>query len=189
MRPAEAVVLAAGSSRRFGPQNKLLAPWGAGTVVASVVEVLAECGLTVHLVVGHDADRVAAACPQARPVLNPRHDAGMGTSLAIGARACTPGVAILVALGDMPGLRGCVVHRLIEGLEGRAGRVVVPVYEAEPDRIGHPVLFGADHREALMALDGDTGARSVIATAQDVVRIRVSGELRDIDLAGDLTAR
>lgn len=186
MRPAEAVVLAAGASRRFGPSNKLLAPWGTGTVCGTVVEVLAGCGLTVHLVVGHDSERVAAACPLARAVFNPRYDAGMGTSLAVGVRACTPGAPIVVALGDMPGLSPDAVRELLRHLDGRPGRVVVPVYAGAPDRIGHPVLFGPGHRGALTALTGDAGARGVVASARDVVRVAISGELRDIDLADDL---
>jgi molybdenum cofactor cytidylyltransferase len=56
-------------------------------------------------------------------------------------------------------------------------------------RRGHPVGFSAAHRDALMALSGDEGARALVAAAGvDLVRVDVDdqGVLRDVDTPGDL---
>jgi molybdenum cofactor cytidylyltransferase len=56
---------------------------------------------------------------------------------------------------------------------------------------GHPVGFSAAHRDALMTLSGDEGARSLVAHGGvELVRIDVDdpGVLRDVDAPGDLPA-
>jgi len=54
---------------------------------------------------------------------------------------------------------------------------------------GHPVGFGAMHGEALAALDGDLGARELIASASDAVTkldVDDPGILADVDTPDDL---
>jgi molybdenum cofactor cytidylyltransferase len=58
-------------------------------------------------------------------------------------------------------------------------------------RRGHPVGFGAACFDALATLDGDAGARDVVAAHGDaLVRLEVDdpGVLRDVDTAADLGA-
>jgi molybdenum cofactor cytidylyltransferase len=60
----------------------------------------------------------------------------------------------------------------------------VPFYQGQR---GHPVGFGAEHGEALRGLDGDTGARALLA-ANRVARLDLDdpGILRDVDTPDDL---
>ena len=54
---------------------------------------------------------------------------------------------------------------------------------------GHPVGFAPGHREALLALGGDEGARAILSRAgATLVRIDVDDPdvLRDVDSPGDL---
>lgn len=182
MRTVSAVVPAAGLSTRFGGPNKLLQPWNGTTVVGAVVRTLRENGLEVVVVTGRDADQVSDAVQPARTVFNPRFESGLGTSIAHGV-ANAPLGGYLIALGDMAGILPDVVRTLVEEYErGDSDSIIVPVYANEADRIGHPVLFGSDYRRALMALDGDQGARSIIdAARQKLVRISVPGSLPDFD--------
>jgi len=49
------------------------------------------------------------------------------------------------------------------------------------------VGFGAEHREALMSLDGDSGARSLLMSGRGVrLDVDDAGVLRDVDTPGDL---
>jgi CTP:molybdopterin cytidylyltransferase MocA len=83
----------------------------------------------------------------------------------------------------MPGLRVDVVRSLLEAFETvPLNSIVVPVYADEPKRIGHPVLFGSAYRNDLLALTGDSGARSIIDSAGGrLVHIFVGGSLPDLD--------
>jgi molybdenum cofactor cytidylyltransferase len=172
-----------------GP-NKLLAPWGPSTVVGTVVRTLLSAGLDVVVVTGRDAEAVARAVAPARSVFNPRFEEGLGTSIAAGVAACGESDGYLIALGDMPGLSGAVVRRILDELEGLdEGAIVAPFYADELERFGHPVLFGSAHRDALIALTGDVGARGVIElNLGRLFRVPADGELRGIDSPADVPA-
>lgn len=81
-----AVVLAAGLSSRMGTQ-KMLLPLGADTVVGQVVgRLLASMVNGIHVVVGHEGDRLAAALADRGVTIarNPDYAGGMLTSLRCG---------------------------------------------------------------------------------------------------------
>lgn len=170
----------------MGGPNKLLLPWGCSTVVGSVVGALRQCDIEIIVVTGRDAEKVAQAVEPVKTVYNDRYQQGMGTSIAKGVSASKKDNAILITLGDMPELDSQLVLKLISNLS-EPSEIVVPIYEDEPDRIGHPVLFGADFTVDLCELGSDKGAKSVIdANEQQIKRISFEGSLSDIDTANDI---
>lgn len=186
MLVVRAIVTAAGLSTRFGGPNKLLQPWDGSTVVGSVVNTLLGCGLEVVVVTGRDAEAVAEAVSPCRCVFNLEFQEGLGRSIACGVASSAAADGYLVVLGDMPGLRREVVEALISRLDS-TDSIVAPVYSDEPDRPGHPVLFGNAYRGQLEALAGDAGARSIMQTHRDhLVLIPVEGGLPDVDLPEDI---
>jgi molybdenum cofactor cytidylyltransferase len=169
----------------MGGQNKLLLPYQGSTVVGTVAQTLRSCGLDVVVVLGRDADRVSTAVIPARTVLNPNYKDGLGSSIAVGAMHVAPGNHVLIALGDMPGIRADVVRSLIAEVE--ADTIVIPRYERSLHAPGHPVVFGRSYHHELAGLTGDTGARSVIeANRNKVVTLLFSGSLPDIDTPDDI---
>jgi molybdenum cofactor cytidylyltransferase len=169
----------------MGGQNKLLLPYQGSTVVGTVVQTLRSCGLDVVVVLGRDAERVATAVIPARTVLNPNYKDGLGTSIAVGAMHVASGNNILVALGDMPGIRSEVVRALLAEVE--SDTIVVPRYERSLHAPGHPVVFGRSYHHELAGLTGDTGARSLLhAHRANVVTLLFPGSLPDIDTPDDI---
>jgi molybdenum cofactor cytidylyltransferase len=134
-----AVVLAAGLSRRMG-QPKLSLPWGAGTVIGRVVEVLSEAGAEPIVVVTgaarQDVESALAGFP-ARTVYNARYQQdNMAFSLAAGLAALPTHVtAALVALGDQPQIESSVVSLLLQAYQATRKPLIVPSYQM---RRGHP---------------------------------------------------
>jgi len=108
---------------------------------------------------------------------------GMGASLAAGVRATPDAEGWIVALADMPWIAPSTVEALARRIDAGAS-IVAPVFRG---RRGHPVGFGAMHRAALSALDGDIGARRLLDT-NDVASIEVddAGIIADIDTRADL---
>ncbi|RZA32852.1 MAG: nucleotidyltransferase family protein [Lysobacteraceae bacterium] len=185
------VLLAAGRGRRFDPsgaRNKLLQRLPGGDfVVAASARLLLSCVPRVVAVVPPEDGGVADAlralgcdvtvCPEA--------DSGMGASLAHAIRYALPAEGWLVALGDMPFVAASTLRALRTAVEEGAG-IAVPVHAG---RRGNPVAFGAAHREALLAMSGDQGARRLLL-AHPVLEVAVAdpGILRDIDTPPDLPA-
>ncbi len=183
------LLLAAGRGRRFDPagaRNKLLQTLPGGElVVAASARILLSCLPRVVAVVppmdGGVGDVLRAlgcevtVCQDA--------DTGMGASLVHALRHALQADGWLVALGDMPFVADATLAALRDAVLNGAG-IAAPVYQG---RRGNPVAFGARHREALLGLGGDQGARRLLQ-AHPVTEIAVPdpGVLRDIDTPSDL---
>jgi molybdenum cofactor cytidylyltransferase len=187
-----AIVPAAGSSRRFGSGNKLLAVIAGRPLIAWAVNAfLASRASEVIVVTGPDHQEIERALTglPVRFVSNPDHLSGMGGSIARGAAVLGPDCdAVLICPGDMPGVTAALIDRLISTFESGAGdRVLRPML---PDgRPGHPVLWPRRFFTQLARLKGQDGARPLLAENTDLVTtIPVSdgGAAADIDTAEDL---
>lgn len=189
------ILLAAGRGRRFDPaggRNKLLQrlPGGDPVVVASARKLLATVPRVVAVVPPDDggvADALRALGCEV--TLCPDADSGMGLSLAHAVRYATlaqpDNNGWLVALGDMPFVDVSTLRALACAIEDGAG-IAAPTFDG---RRGNPVAFGARHGAALLALDGDEGARRLLASHPvTTVAVLDPGILRDIDTPDDLPA-
>lgn len=159
-----AVVLAAGTSTRFGAENKLLHEIDGTSVLAATLRPLLQLELgEVIVVVGHEEEAVRAALPgdDIRTVVAEEFSLGMGHSIAAGIAALPSSTeAAFVVLGDMPWMPVQVYRDLMESLSHHAhADACVPVHDG---RWGNPVLFRATAFPALRALHGDRGAKKVL---------------------------
>jgi molybdenum cofactor cytidylyltransferase len=166
-----AIVLAAGRSTRMGPENKLLADIGGRPMVRRVVETaLASKARPVLVVTGHQADEVAAALAGCNVTLvpNPDYATGLASSLKAGVRA-VPGACdgALILLGDMPRIARGHIDMSIEAFAAALDAIVVPVHEG---RQGNPVIWPRRTFPELLQLDGDAGAKRLIAAHREQVR-------------------
>ena len=180
------IVLAAGLSQRMGRQKLLLELQGKPVVRWAVEGVLPHVGDLI-VVTGHEdaAVRAALAGLAVRFVVNPRPEAGQGTSIATGASALASGtVAALVALGDQPRLPADVIPTLLRERERTGKAIVAPVYRGTQ---GTPVLFAAAVFPELVRLEGDAGARAVVAARPErVARISIETPMPlDVDTPDD----
>lgn len=194
--PADAavagVVLAAGTSSRFGDRNKLLAPVDGDplvrratrTLVASVVD-------PVVVVLGHDAERVRRAL-DGLPVetrVNPDFAAGRASTLETGVRAVDAAErdvdAAVVGLGDMPWVSPNTVDALVAA---HAAGVGAALAAARDGARGNPVLFHRRFFDALAGVSGDVGGRRVLldADASALVDVDDPGVRRDVDRPRDV---
>ena len=158
-----AVVLAAGLSRRMG-EAKLLLPVDGRPIVRHAVEGVRAAGLDPVLVVtGPDPAAIEAALAglDARIVVNPAPEAGQAGSVRAGVAALPATVdTVLIALGDQPLLAPDIIPALLAAHRASDRPIVAPRYQDGP---GNPVLFDRAVFPELLALEGDRGARPVIA--------------------------
>jgi molybdenum cofactor cytidylyltransferase len=186
-----AVLLAGGASRRFGADNKLLAPVAGAPLIAKVAREIQAAGIDELVVVtGAEAEAYRAALDglDRRFVHNSDWEAGLGGSVAVGAAALSPSLeAAFFVPGDMPGLDAALFSRLTEAfLSAQDAPIVVPVTAAGAQR--NPVLWPRRHFPKLAALGGDKGGKPLLDTlADERLDVAFDDEARfaDIDTADD----
>ncbi len=182
-----AILLAAGSGSRFGGE-KLLHPLPDGVAIgAHAARNLIAAGLEVVAVVKPGDFPLADMFEQegCHAVVCPHAARGMGASLAHGVAQRRNADGWLIALADMPSIKSATIAAVVRELE--AGRdLVAPVYKGQR---GHPVGFGKRFAAQLLALDGDAGARDIIAAHKDelmLIECDDPGILQDVDRRADI---
>ncbi|MFN3744625.1 MAG: NTP transferase domain-containing protein [Hyphomicrobiaceae bacterium] len=179
------IVLAGGRSTRYGSRNKLLEKLdGVPLVMRAVRAALASRARPVIVVTGHEAAAVeqALAGLEVRIVQNPDFAEGLSTSLKAGIAALPGDVdGAIVSLGDMPRIEAQHLDRLIAAFSPKEGRgIVVPVHRGKR---GNPVLFARAYFPELLAIEGDTGARHIIASStSDVAEVELATDAIFLDI-------
>ena len=161
-----AVILAAGSSRRLGRPKQLLTLDGK-PLLQHVIDAAAAAGAAeIIVVLGHESRRVAESITMpsnGRVVINPAHATGQASSLRTGIMALGAAVRrAVVLLGDQPRVDAHVIRAV--GVAN--GAICRASYRGVP---GHPVAFDRELWGDLTAIDGDRGARDLIAARPEPV--------------------
>lgn len=181
------IVLAAGTSSRFGAGNKLLAPYSGQAMVRSVVEAALATELDpVIVVTGHEAHAVGEALAGLEVVFahNAQFAAGQSGSLKTGIAAVPPECAgAMILLGDMPEVTAEIINQLLDEF-GDETCIVVPQHGG---RRGNPVILGRSSFAELENAAGDEGARRLL-TGKNVRTIDVDNDavLLDFDTPDSL---
>ena len=176
------VLLAAGRGARFGDIGcKLDEPFLGRALGLHVVTALEACRFRDRVAVTGTA-AVDYAAQGFRVLANDDPSLGMARSVGIGvAHAKELGAeAVLVALADMPRVTVAHIHRLFDASTG-PGSVVASSDGRAPKP---PALFGRERFDALLALEGDEGARELVRAGRHVVTS--PAELIDVDTREDL---
>jgi molybdenum cofactor cytidylyltransferase len=181
-----AILLAAGAGSRFGG-DKLLAPLHGKPLVLHAVDALRAAVTEIIAVVRPGDADLAAVLTQAgvRVAVCDQAAAGMGHSLACGARLVPPDCDVLVALGDMPAVTPHTIARIVASLDAGAA-TSVPRHQGQR---GHPVGFSSRLVPDLQSLTGDHGARRVLlenAVSVQEIDVDDPGVLLDVDTRGAL---
>lgn len=177
------ILLAAGRSRRFGADDKLMAPYLGRPLGLHVVVALEAVPFCDRIAVVSETQLDLAPCGY-RVVRNDDPAAGLGRSLRLGMAAAAAGKAdaVMIALADMPRVTATHIYRLLDRAEGSAA-IVASSDGVDPRP---PALFGSDHFAALLTSQGDIGARELVRRGHHVVTS--PAELVDIDTPDQLAA-
>jgi molybdenum cofactor cytidylyltransferase len=107
----------------------------------------------------------------------------MAASIRAAVAAAAPEAdALIVALADMPEIGPAHLDALMAAFDPAEGRAICRAATAD-GRPGHPVLFGRRFFEALGRLEGDRGARDLLAEHGDLVEtVPTAGAAATVDL-------
>lgn len=189
------LVLAAGRSSRFGTAgaHKLLAMVDGVPLVRLAVRAAVEADVgDVVVVTGAQAEAIEKALGglSIRIVHEPAFANGMALSLRRGVATLErDSDAVIIALGDQPDMRPEAYREVASRWRTSRSSIVVPRYSGW-NAPAHPTLFAADVFPELLALEGDFGARAIIARSPArVAEAPLDWQPpRDVDTTEDLEA-
>ena len=181
-----AILLAAGTSQRFGTDDKLLAPLAGEPLALHAARHIVKLAPRRRIAVCRDDHGTLAQLLAAHGfeiVANPHPERGLSRSLSCGIAEAArgPDVAAMVCLADMPFVGTGHLRKLI----ARFDPVVAPLVASTN---GHaampPALFARPLFEMLRSGEGDRGGKALLADATLVPA--PASELADIDRPDDL---
>jgi molybdenum cofactor cytidylyltransferase len=176
------VLLGAGSSRRLGRPKQTL-PLGDSTVLGWTLRDAEKSALDrVCVVLGGAADEAARSIRpnRASVVYNAEYGSGCASSLLAGLDHAGECAAIMMLLGDMPGVDATVIDTLLAAWRADPSWAAVTTYD---DGLGHPFVFSADAFAALRALHGDKAVWKLVdAEPEDRVRRARVRKPRPLDI-------
>ena len=189
MKPIFFIVLAAGTSSRYG-RNKLVELVDGKPMVARVVEAGLGSGLQdVVVVTGHEREVVLEALKSYKfeEVFNADYLSGMSTSVKAGVGSVKDRArAVVVCPGDMAFMDAAVVRAVVERYERSPSAIVVATYKG---RNAHPILFDASlFADLLRISEGSRGMKEVVERHADrtaKVEVGTPKALLDIDYRTD----
>jgi molybdenum cofactor cytidylyltransferase len=191
------LILAAGESSRMAPLriHKALLEYRGRTFLETIVVTLREAGVKrIVVVVGHRAEEIQGQLA-GRPcgmegvewVVNRDYRRGQTSSLQAGLTALAAGdvkvavEAAVLCLVDHPAVSTETVRAVIRAFRRSGAPVVLPTFQ---NQCGHPVLISRSLFAALVSLQPDVGANTVIRKYRDatqLVEVQDAGMLVDVD--------
>ncbi len=156
----QAIVLAAGSSRRFG-ENKLNKEFLGRPVLHHVLDTVVETGLENPVVIYYNKGTLENKpySNQLTFVYNKDAPQGMSTSIICGILHSPMADAYMFINGDQPLISVQLLAKLIEAYMKGLGSIIVPRYQGMR---GNPTIFSTKWREGLLQISGDKGGRDFI---------------------------
>ncbi|MDR1986876.1 MAG: nucleotidyltransferase family protein [Treponema sp.] len=176
----DAILLAAGFSRRFGTANKLLVPFRGKPLARHTLDLVSSLGSfrRIFFITAAAAVQALAEGLPVTVIQNDRPEQGQRESIRVGVSA-SQGAYYMFFPCDQPLLEADTVRSLLD--LRRPGCIVQPAFNGIPST---PVLFSAAFRDELLSLAQGGHPRDIKARHPEAVITAVIPEgssLRDID--------
>ena len=182
-----AILLAAGQSKRFGNNNKLITKYkNKNLIQLSLTNIINSNIDNVIVVLGHDQDLIKNKINKNRKikfVINKKFRSGMASSIKSGLKKInikTKG--FFICLGDMPKVNKIIYNRIIKSFNMH-NQIIVPYFN---NKRGNPVIFPIKYKKKFFKLKGDNGAKKLIKNNCQKIIFKNNAVVFDIDYKKDL---
>jgi molybdenum cofactor cytidylyltransferase len=183
------IILAAGSSSRFGDTKQLLHFNGKTLLQHVIAEATATGAEPIVVVTGANADRVSKEIKSEKVeiVFNKDWEQGMASGIVIGLKKAialnNELEKVIIAVCDQPFVSSSLFQQLVEKQNESVKHIVASTYA---DTIGTPALFTKKYFDALMGLTGDQGAKILLKKySDDLATVDFPDGHIDIDTQAD----
>lgn len=184
----EAIILAAGESRRMG-QLKPLIKINKLTFLQRITHELKSSGITnISIVVGFQADKIKRESGAiGHFVVNENYTNGQFSSLQCGIKSLSENCSgVVVCLGDQPQVKSNWIKSLVHNFNESHAAIIRPSFHGKS---GHPVLYSAKVFETILNMPPTATAKELMSQYKDESRfvdIDSDGILYDADWPEDV---
>ena len=188
----DAIILAAGNSKRFGKDNKLFTDFNSTLLITHVVSEICKSKLrNIIVITGKDHVKINKLLKEFRVqvIKNLRFNEGINSSISLGIKKLPRNsLSTMICLADMPLLKSEDYNSMVQFEEKfrNKSKIIVPYNKTTR---GNPVIFGKDYFNTLVNLVGDHGGKKILEKNRDVIYYNTNSEgfYFDVDTQKDLT--
>jgi molybdenum cofactor cytidylyltransferase len=192
------IILAAGESKRFPSQNKLLYELSSGkNVIESIILAFLNSNIdAIYIVTGYDSETIERTVTslilesdkKVTFVYNENYKSGgMSSSVIKGLVAAEKANAVLITPADIPLIPPEIINMMISKFLVDTPDIIIPTFKK---RKGHPILFNSLlFPEILKISENHRGLKQITSKYKEKILFlptQDAGILRDLDTPEDL---
>ena len=159
-----AIILAAGQSKRFGSDNKLIKKYNKKYLINHIIGTLIKSKINkIIVVLGFQNLKVKKIIVKNKKicfVYNNSYKSGMASSIQAGLKRLSKrNIGFLIVQADMPLISKKIINSLCYSIKNNNKEIVVPIYKK---KLGNPIGFKSSMITILSKTKGDSGAKKMI---------------------------
>jgi len=190
-----AILLAAGESKRMVDENKLVKKYkNIPLIKHSVSNALNSSIDELLIVLGYQKEVIEKIIEENKKIkfiTNPNFESGIASSIKKGLDSLSKETeAFFICLGDMPNVNKEIYNQLINAsFSNKDKEIFVPYYQ---ERQANPILFSKKMKDEIQKIEGDFGAKKIIADNEKKVfklSIQDKGVITDFNNINDFETK
>ena len=161
-----AILLAAGESKRMVDENKLIKKYKSIPLIKHAVSNVLNSPIDeLIIVLGYQKkaiEKIIGENKKIKFIANPNFESGIASSIKKGLDSLSKETeAFFICLGDMPNVNKEIYNQLINAsFSNKDKEIFVPYYQ---ERQANPILFSKKMKDEIQKIEGDFGAKKIIA--------------------------
>ena len=190
-----AILLAAGESKRMVDENKLVKKYKNIPLIKHAVSNVLNSSIDeLIIVLGYQKEAIEKIIEENKKIkfiANPNFESGIASSIKKGLDSLPKETeAFFICLGDMPNVNKEIYNQLINASFGNKDKeIFVPYYQ---ERQANPILFSKKMKDEIQKIEGDFGAKKIIADNEKKVfklSIQDKGVITDFNNINDFETK
>jgi len=190
-----AILLAAGQSKRMINENKLVKKYKNIPLIKYAVDNVLNSSIDeLIIVLGYQKEVIKKIIDENKKIKfinNPNFESGIASSIKTGLDNLSKETeAFFICLGDMPNVNKEIYNQLINlSFSNKDKEIFVPYYQ---ERQANPILFSKKIKVKIRRIEGDFGAKKIIADNEKKVfklLIRDKGVITDFNNITDFETK
>ena len=190
-----AILLAAGESKRMVDENKLIKKYKSIPLIKHAVSNVLNSPIDeLIIVLGYQKkaiEKIIGENKKIKFIANPNFESGIASSIKKGLDSLSKETeAFFICLGDMPNVNKEIYNQLINAsFSNKDKEIFVPYYQ---ERQANPILFSKKMKDEIQKIEGDFGAKKIIADNEKKVfklSTQDKGVITDFNKINDFETR